>query len=222
MTLVEESGRTVEEAVERALAALGASRDEVEVEILDAGSRGVLGLGARAARVRVTVKEAQGAVAHALTERLLRAMGFAATVSTREREGAIFVDVTGQNLGALIGKHGGTLDAIDLVLGLMVAKRVGEKVRVSVDVEGYRAHRRQSLEELARRMALRAQRERSEVPLAPMESRDRRIVHTTLADHPHVFTYSQGEGALRRVIIAPKVSEASGERPRHEAEPVES
>ncbi len=204
MMQVEESGRTVEEAIARALQALGVSQDDVQVEVLVAGARGMLGLGARDARVRVTLKEGTATLARVLAERLLRTMGYAPTVVVEERAEAIHLDVRGDHLGALIGRHGATLDALETLLELMTAKRAGDKVKVSVDVEGYRARRRRVLEDLARQTAQRAQRERREVLLDPMGPRERRVIHTTLAGDPHVTTYSQGEGELRRVIIAPK------------------
>ncbi len=220
MTGVEETGRTVEDALERALAALGVSRDDVLVEILEAGSRGILGLGARDARVRVILKEGPATLARVLAERLFLAMGHTVTIAVVERDGVIYLDVRGHHLGPLIGRGGATLDALEVLLGLMTAKRSGEKVKVHVDVEGYRERRRRTLEDLARRIAERVQQERRELPLDPMDPRERRIIHTALAGHPHVVTYSQGEGALRRVVVAPKLTEARAAPPSADDEPV--
>jgi len=220
MISVEESGRTVEEAIARALAALDVSQEDVHVEVLAAASRGVLGLGARGARVRVTVKEGTATVARILAQRLLRIMGYAPTVAVEERARGIHVEVRGESLGALIGRRGATLDAVEFLLQLMTAKRIGDTVKVSMDVGGYRARRQRVLEDIARRMARRAQLEQREVPLEPMGPRERRIIHTALAEDPHVSTFSQGEEPLRRVVIAPKGQQAvSSDRPRDE--PVE-
>ena len=204
MKQVEASGRSVEEAIGRARASLGVTHADVDVEVLDPGSRGMFGLGAREARVRLTLKAGPAAVAQQLTERLLQAMGFAGTVQVHERNDAVSVEIRGQNLGALIGRRGATLEAIELLLGLMVARQVETRTRILLDVEGYRERRQRVLEDLARRIASQVQREGREVALEPMEGKERRVIHTTLADHLHVYTFSRGEGPMRRVVIAPR------------------
>ncbi len=219
MTQVEQTGRTVEDAIERALVTLGVSREAVHVEILEAGTRGMLGFGARVARVRVTLKEERATIAQALARKLLEAMGYTPTLLAQEREGAVFLDIRGEHLGGLIGRHGGTLDAIEMLLSLMVAKRSGEKMKLLVDVEGYRERRRRSLEDLARRVADRVHREGREFALEPMDARERRIIHTALAEHPSVLTHSQGEGSMRRVIVAPKGTELQVTESANEHQP---
>lgn len=209
MTQVEASGHSVEEALERALTRLGATAEDVEVEILDHGSRGMLGLGARDARVRVTLKEGPAAVAHRLAEQLLRLMGHAATVRARESDDTVIVEIRGQNLGTLIGRRGATLEALEVLLGLMVARSGRAPARVTVDVAGYWERRREWLERLARQTAERVQRAGRPVQLAPMSARDRRVIHTTLAGHPAVTTTSSGEGQQRRVTVALRPPAAS-------------
>jgi spoIIIJ-associated protein len=203
---VEVTGRTVEEAVARALEELGVERDDVEVEVLDPGARGMLGLGARDARVRVTVRPSPAGVAHQLMARLLDYLGIPGTVRAREQDGEVQVVVEGDQLGALIGHRGATLDAVQLLLGLMVSRRVRSPVRVAVDAGGYRQRRVAALQEQARRAAERAVREGREVALAPMSPADRRVIHTTLAGHPAVVTQSRGEGDARRVVVIPRPS----------------
>ena len=206
MRQVETSGRTVEEAVDRALTELGAEAGDVAIEVLDAGTRGMLGLGARQARVRATLKEGAAAVAHHMAERLVRAMGFAATVRAREAADAVTVEIRGQDLGALIGRHGTTLESIELLLGLMVAKASGLRSRVTVDVEGYWERRREWLEKMAQQTADHVQRDGRPIMMAPMPARERRVVHTVLADHPAVVTASSGEGPERRITVSPRTA----------------
>lgn len=204
---VEVTGRTVEEAVARALDELGVGRDDVEVEVIDPGSRGMLGLGAREARVRVAVKPSPAAVAHQLMARLLDHLGISGTVRAREQDGSVLVSVAGDQLGALIGRRGATLEAIQFLLGLMVSRKVRSPVRVTVDAGGYRERRIAALQEQARRAAEKAVREGREVALQPMPASERRIVHTALAGHPGVVTESRGEGEARRVVIIPRSRE---------------
>lgn len=209
MKQAEGSGRTVEEAVDQALGDLGVTAEDVEVEVLDPGARGMLGLGARDARVRVTLRANPAAVAHTIMARLLARMGMDGTVRAREQDDTVLVQVTGERVGALIGRRGATLDAMQFLLGLMVARQTQTRVRVIVDVEGYRERRQLALADLARRTAERAVREGREVALEPMDPSDRRIVHTTLAGHPNVITFSRGEGAGRQVVVAPKAQESA-------------
>jgi spoIIIJ-associated protein len=183
---------------------LGASHEDVDVVVLDAGTRGMLGLGAREARVRVTLREGAAATAHRLAERVLQLMGFATTVRARESADTVTVEVHGQDLGALIGRRGGTLESVELLLGAMVAKETGLRSRIILDVEGYWERRHAYLEKLARQTAERVHREDRHIVLAPMPARERRVIHSLLADHPSVMTYSQGEGVERRVVIAPR------------------
>jgi spoIIIJ-associated protein len=204
MRQVEASGRSVEEAVDQALRQLGAAAEDVEVEVLDPGARGMLGLGTREAKVRVTLKEGQAAVAHQLAERLIRAMGYRATVRARETPEAVMLELRGQDLGALIGRRGSTLEAIEVLLGAMVGKASGQRRRVIVDVEGYWARRQGWLERMAQQAAERVRRSGRPVQLPPMSARERRVVHTALATHRDVVTASSGEGQDRRVTILPR------------------
>jgi spoIIIJ-associated protein len=213
----EGTGRTIEEATERALMQLGASHEDVDVEVLDAGTRGMLGLGARDARVRVTLREGAAAAAHRLTERMLQLMGFAATVRARESADTVTVEVQGQDLGALIGRRGGTLEAAELLLGAMVARETGLRVRIILDVEGYWERRHAYLERLARQTADRVHREGRQILLVPMPARERRVIHSLLADSPVVMTFSQGEGTDRRVVVAPRKAAAEGPEPGDDA-----
>jgi len=208
---VEESGRTVDEAVARALEALGLDRDAAEIEVLDEGSRGVLGLGAREARVRVTARAvrvatvARGETVRSLAVELLTLMGFQAAVTVQEGPDSVCLEVEGENLGPLIGKHGQTLGAIEAVVGLLGGRRLGSPVRVELDVSGYRKRRRLALEGLATKTAERVARSGREIALSPMDSRDRRIIHLALQEHPKVTTVSRGEGELRRVVVLPRI-----------------
>lgn len=204
MRQAEAAGRTVEEATERALMQLGASPEDVTIEVLDQGTRGMLGLGAREARVRVTLREGAAAAAHRLADRLLQHMGFTATVRAREAGDTVTVEVRGQDLGALIGRRGGTLESVELLLGAMVARETGLRSRVILDVEGYWERRQAYLEKLARQTAERVGRESRQIVLPPMPSRDRRVIHSLLAGHPAVITFSQGDGIERRVVVAPR------------------
>jgi spoIIIJ-associated protein len=260
---VESTGKTVEEAIQKALDELGLEEDEVEIEILSEGSKGVLGLGSEQARVRVTslpyedeeydedeeedeedadeegevappgnrrfepepigrraeplervrsvepAAEPYAEMARRVLAELLERMEISAEVSldSAEMDGdlpSVELSITGEYMGILIGRHGDTLAALQFLLGLLVGKEADRRVRVTVDVEGYRERRARVLSDMAMRAADRAQRYRQPIFLEPMIPSERRIVHLTLADHPAVTTNSIGEGDARRVVVSPK------------------
>ncbi|MFQ5611273.1 MAG: RNA-binding cell elongation regulator Jag/EloR [Anaerolineae bacterium] len=227
---LESSAKTVEEAIEHGLAVMGLDREEVEIEILSKGSRGVFGLGAEDAVVRLTAK-AQTAeeepvevpagddISHdatsaavALLEKLLALMDVRAEVETYSgadlvEEGEdppLVLNIKGNDLGILIGRRGETLGAIQYMLRLMLGRELGHWEPVVVDVESYRRRRRRSLRQLARRMAERAALTHQKVVLEAMPAYERRIIHLALRDHPQVVTQSVGEGQNRKVTILPK------------------
>jgi spoIIIJ-associated protein len=221
----EGAGRTVEEAIRNALRALGARREDVDLMVLDEGSRGVLGLGSREARVRLTLLSAVEAgeseeaaapaepsvsrddpvaVARRVTASIVDTMGIGASVTAREEDGSIHVTVSGPQLAPLIGRHGQTLEALDLLVNLMTARQLGRRVPVVVDAERYRERRRDALEALTRRVAGRVRRNGRPAALDPMPPSERRFIHTLLADDPQLTTFSEGEGIERHIVIAPK------------------
>lgn len=211
---VEASGNTIEEATEKALAQLGASREEVEIQILSQGGRRLLGLGTQEARVRVTLRppkpeEEVTLVANEVLERLLAGMGIEAQVRLRptdlsEGPNPIVLDITGENLGILIGRRGETLLALQYITRLIVNRRLHQWAEIIVDVEGYKKRRESSLTQLALRMADRATLLGQAVSLEPMPAHERRIIHLALRDHEKVTTESVGEGDLRKVVIFPR------------------
>lgn len=211
---VEASGNSIEEATEKALAELGASREEVEIQILSQGGRRLLGLGTQQARVRVTLRppepqEEVALVAKEVLESLLGGMGIEARVSLRlldspEGSNPIALDITGQNLGILIGRRGETLRALQYITRLIVNRRLHQWAEIIVDVEGYKKRRESSLTQLARRMADRATLLGQAVSLEPMPAHERRIIHLALRDHEKVTTESVGEDDRRKVVIFPK------------------
>jgi spoIIIJ-associated protein len=221
---VEVSGRTVDEAIERALEQLGAARDQVETEVLTEGSRGILGIGAEEARVKVTLaapveyveedrEELQtesrevSEIAVDVLRDLLGHMGVRASVSVRDDTGGpalpVVLDVEGDDLGILIGRQGETLRDLQYITRLIVSRKVQHWVNVLVDVGGYKRRRERVLAELAQRMAERVVAEGRPVSLEPMPAHERRIVHMALRDHEFVTTESTGEGRRRKVVILP-------------------
>ena len=211
MESLETSAKTVEEAVALALEKLGASRDEVEVVVLKEGKPGFLGLGSEEATVRVlrrqSEEERQAAIilAKEVLERLLSLMKVSASIEEKEpsEEGRalILLEITGDDLGILIGRRGQTLSSLQYLLYLMVGHQLKARVPVTIDVAGYRERRQEALRNLAWRMAERVMATGQPVPLEPMPASERRIIHLALQDYPGVITQSIGEGEDRKVTI---------------------
>ena len=205
------TARTVDEAIELALKELDVDRDEAEVEILSRGKAGFLGIGAEPARVKVT-KISQGPSAAALAVETVGRILTAAKVNVNRTlraandpdVGGPIIDLDGDDSGLLIGRRGQTLQALQFLVNLIVRKEFGEEVRVALDVERYRERRETSLRDMASKVAARVVQTSRSVTLEPMSPADRRIVHTTLTDHPGVTTESMGVGEDRKVTIMPQ------------------
>lgn len=205
MKSVEKSGRTVDEAVNLALAELGVGIDQVKVEVLEEAKGGFLGLiGSKLAVVQVSVKETKAEWAGRFLTDICRAMGVDSQINVRTDPDHVYADITGPEAGMLIGHHGQTLDALQFLLNLASNRDYDDGLRVLVDVEGYRKRREETLERLATRLADRVRRSGEQAVLEPMSAQERRVIHVALQDHPDVTTSSEGEEPNRRVVILPK------------------
>jgi spoIIIJ-associated protein len=207
MRAVEKTGKTIEEAVQLCLAELNADQSEVEIEVLEEGNKGLFGLiGSRQARVSVRLINDPVREATKLLESILAEMHVKARIEMRRQDENIFVSFSGSDLGVLIGRRGETLDALQYLLNLMMARRQEERVRYILDVEGYRERREQTLTKLARRLSEKVKRTRKSVVLEPMNPQERRVIHTALQNDPMVMTFSEGEEPYRKVVISLKRS----------------
>jgi spoIIIJ-associated protein len=203
----EGSGRTVDEAIEQALAQMGVARDEVDVEILQEPRPALLGLGGREARVRVVRRPTAADVANVFVTDALQMMGYTVTANVSELEDGLVMTLEGPGVPRLVGRHGRTLDALEVLLIPHLARRLGKRIPVTLDAAGYRAKREQALTDLARAAAERAVAAHTAVALDPMHPRDRRVVHLALKDDPLVRTASEGEGDHRHVVVVPRGEE---------------
>ncbi len=204
MRSVIKTGKTIDEAVEQALLELGANREEAEIEVLEDSAKGLFGIGAKEAKVKVSAPEkGVGAKAKGFLETLLYKMGIPAEVSLQEEDKTVFLEIKGENMGLVIGRRGDTLDAISYLTTLVANKGESERVRIIIDTENYRGKRKSTLEGLARRMAGTAVRQHRNVTLDPMNPYERRIVHEALQGNKNVTTYSVGDDPFRKVVIAP-------------------
>jgi predicted RNA-binding protein Jag len=145
------------------------------------------------------------ALARDLLDQILQAMAVPATVNAEgQPDGSVRLLVEGPDMGVVIGKHGGTINALQYLVSLILQKRVGERIRLVIDAEGYRTRREQALRDMALAYAQRVKETGQEAVLDALQSYERRIVHNSLSDDPDVFTYSEGEEPDRRVVISPR------------------
>jgi len=230
MDYVETEGETIDEAIENALKILGVERDKVTVDILEEGKKGILGIGAKKARVRASLRkalfveevpappseprrlereeraEAAEKGKEVLAE-ILRLMDVKATIEVKagEVEDEIILDIHGDQGGLLIGRRGQTLEALQYLVTRITSKSRGkEEPHIVVDTENYGARRRKKLEDMALRLGEKAKRARRTIAVNALSAADRRIIHLALQDDPWVTTKSQGKGAYRRLLIIPE------------------
>jgi spoIIIJ-associated protein len=205
MEEIEIIAATVEEAIEKAEAQLGVSRDQFEVEVVREGKSGILGVGGKEALIRVIpVTPPERDVVKVVTEildTLLELLGVTGKVEVLSDEIPLALDIEGDDLGILIGRRGQTLASLEHITKLMVAGRLKAWLPLRIDVAGYKKRRRDSLQRLALYLAEQVKSRRRAMTMEPMPADERRIVHLTLADNPDVTTHSIGEGESRKVVI---------------------
>ncbi|WP_315117046.1 RNA-binding cell elongation regulator Jag/EloR [uncultured Clostridium sp.] len=196
-------GKTVEDAISAALKELNLTRDKVDVEILDEGSKGLFKLiGARPAKIRVIVKRDYEYEAKNFLREILSNMGIQAEIRVKDEEDSLKISMTGPDMGVLIGYRGETLDSLQYLVSLVINKdQDSEYKRVILDTENYRQKREETLKRLAFKIANKARRTGRTVKLEPMNPYERRIIHSVLQNDPYVKTYSEGDEPYRRVIV---------------------
>lgn len=234
----EKSAKNKEDAIEAALKELEVSREEVDIEVLDEGSKGFLGLGARDARVKVTLKNSGKQTQEAsakdskppvkekrMREKnsvkkeslgtpeedakkflsdIFRAMNLDVNIDAKMEDETISIDLSGDNMGIVIGKRGDTLDSLQYLTSLVVNQRNEDYIKVSIDTENYREKRTDALLALSARLADKVTKSGKKFTLEPMNPYERRIIHSTLQSSETVTTYSVGSEPYRKVVIAPK------------------
>ncbi|MBQ5731857.1 MAG: protein jag, partial [Selenomonadaceae bacterium] len=204
---IEKTGKTIDEAKQAALSELQVSADMVEFEVLAEPSKGFLGLiGGRPARILARVRELTPAdKAKKFLSDIFAAMNLDVTIEVSEAEDGVVLNLIGDNLGILIGKHGQTLDSLQYLSNLTANKGLlEEKVRIILDIENYRSRREETLRRLALRLADKVRRTGERIVLEPMNRHERKIIHMALQDNYRISTYSSGDEPYRKVVIEQK------------------
>lgn len=209
MKIVEKSGKTIDEAVNEALKELNVSKEDVEIEVVNEGKRGILGLGSEDAVVRVKLEETPLSRAQEYMEDILDKLGIEAEIKGSFEDETVNIEVVGESdsVGRIIGRRGDTLDALQYLTSLVVNKYEVDYIRVTLDTENYRVKREETLKKLAKRMASIVMKTRKSITLEPMNPNERRIIHSALQEYRNVTTYSTGQEPNRCIVIATKKKE---------------
>lgn len=202
--IIEKTAKTVQEAINIALEELGAQREDVEINIIEEGAKGLFGIGGKNARVQVRLKNAGHEDGVEFLRSVFERMHVSVDIDKTEDDESILLKVTGKDSGIIIGRRGETLDALQYLTSLVVNKKSDTYKRVTIDIENYRQKREETLVKLADRLADRVIRYRRNVTLEPMNPYERRIIHSTLQNNNYVETYSVGEEPNRKVVITLK------------------
>lgn len=223
MQSIETSGKTIDQALEKALKELGARKEEVDIEVLEETHPGIRGIfGGKMVRIRVSRREPGAApkgagspdVIRNIIAEVLGFMGVDHSVTIEESADTTFVNITSDGLdGLLIGRRGETLASIQHVVNRVFTSRTGRHSKITVDVGGYVRRKHRLLVEKAQRVADRVRQTQKEYDFEPLKASERRIIHLALAEFDDVTTYTIGDGLLRKVVISPKTS-ATDDLPR--------
>ena len=206
MEYIEISAKTVADAITEACQKLEVTSDKLDYVVVEEGSAGFLGIGSKPAVIKAKTKSSVADVAKEFLQDVFNAMNMTVVVDVKydEENKNLNVDLSGDEMGVLIGKRGQTLDSLQYLLSLVVNKESEEYIRVKVDTEDYRKRRKETLENLAKNIAYKVKRTNRPVSLEPMNPYERRIIHSALQNDKYVTTHSEGEEPFRRVVVTLK------------------
>ena len=197
-------GKNVQDAVMNAALQTGIPSIELEYKVIDEGNKGFLGLfNVKPAVIEVIQKESLLDITNDYLNELFEAMGVETQCDIQfdEENNKMDINLSGDNMGILIGKRGQTLDSLQYLISLFVNKNSENYIKVQLDTENYRERRKKTLENLARNIAYKVKRTRRSISLEPMNPYERRIIHSALQNDRYVCTKSEGEDPYRKVVI---------------------
>lgn len=206
MKTIEMTGKTVEEALKKALDQLKLTKDKVDVEIIDEGSKGLFNLiGTKPVKIRVTKKLDCVDSAKQFLEDVLKSMNIEANIDIKEENDTININLYGPKMGLVIGYRGETLDSLQYLVSLVVNKNHDNPYkRVVLDAENYRSKRKETLVKVAQKTAYKVRKSGRPYKLEPMNPYERRVIHSALQEYIDINTYSEGEEPFRRIVISLK------------------
>lgn len=206
MEFIEVSAKTVDDAITEASIKLGTTSDKIEVEVIEKGSTGFLGIKSKPAIIKARKKNDTVDNIREFLENVFSAMNMEVTIDIKKAEDdkVYEVELSGKEMGLLIGKRGQTLDSLQYLTNLAVNKHSDGYIKVNLDTEDYRQRRKDTLENLAKNIAYKVKRTKRPVSLEPMNPFERRVIHSALQGDRYVETHSEGEEPFRHVVVTLK------------------
>lgn len=206
MEFIEVSAKTVDDAITEASIKLGTTSDKIEVEVIEKGSTGFLGIKSKPAIIKARKKNDTVDNIREFLENVFSAMNMEVTIDIKKAEDdkVYEVELSGKEMGLLIGKRGQTLDSLQYLTNLSVNKHSDGYIKVKLDTEDYRQRRKDTLENLAKNIAYKVKRTKRPVSLEPMNPFERRVIHSALQGDRYVETHSEGEEPFRHVVVTLK------------------
>ncbi|MCM1263629.1 MAG: protein jag [Butyrivibrio sp.] len=203
MEFTEFSAKTIDDAITEACENFVVTSDKLEYEVVEEGSSGFLGIGSKPAVIRARVKSSIEDVAKDFLNSVFQAMNLTVVVDIKydEINNSMNIDLSGDEMGILIGKRGQTLDSLQYLVSLVVNKDVENYIHIKVDTENYRQRRKETLENLAKNISYKVKRTKRPVSLEPMNPYERRIIHSALQNDRYVTTHSEGDEPFRHVVV---------------------
>ena len=200
------SAKTVSDAITEACKVLGVTSDKLDYIVKEEGSSGFLGIGSKDAVIEAKVKSSITDNAKTFLNDVFSAMNMTVVINAEynEEEKELNIDLSGDDMGVLIGKRGQTLDSLQYLVSLIVNKESSDYIRVKVDTENYRKRRQDTLENLAKNIAFKVKRTKRSVDLEPMNPFERRVIHSALQNDRYVTTHSEGDEPYRHVVVTLK------------------
>mgnify|MGYP000798865175 FL=1 len=204
MEFIEVSAKTVDDAITEASIKLGTTSDKIEVEVIEKGSTGFLGIKSKPAIIKARKKNDTVDNIREFLENVFSAMNMEVTIDIKKAEDdkVYEVELSGKEMGLLIGKRGQTLDSLQYLTNLAVNKYSDGYIKVKLDTEDYRQRRKDTLENLAKNIAYKVKRTKRPVSLEPMNPFERRVIHSALQGDRYVETHSEGEEPFRHVVLS--------------------
>ena len=206
MEFMEFSAKTVNDCITNACKDLSVTSDKLEYEVIQEGKAGFLGIGAQPAIIKARVKSSVDETVKEFLNKVFEAMKLTVVINIKynEENATMDIDLSGDEMGVLIGKRGATLDSLQYLVSLVANKESESYIRVKVDTENYRQRRKDTLENLAKNISYKVKRTKRSVSLEPMNPYERRIIHSALQNDKFVTTHSEGEEPFRRVVVTLK------------------
>ena len=206
MDFIEFSAKTVNDAITEACQKFVVTSDKLDYEVIEEGSSGFLGIGSKPAVIKARVKSSVKDNAKDFLNSVFQAMNLTVVVDINydEANNSMNIDLSGDEMGVLIGKRGQTLDSLQYLVSLVVNKDVENYIHVKVDTENYRQRRKETLENLAKNISYKVKRTKRPVSLEPMNPYERRIIHSALQNDKYVMNHSEGDEPFRHVVVVLK------------------